>query len=79
VNGLPLCSSAQVVRALERAGFRASRRSAGSHQAFERIEDDGTRRVAIVVLGKREIPRGTLRAILRQAGLTLDEFRSLLR
>jgi predicted RNA binding protein YcfA (HicA-like mRNA interferase family) len=35
---------------------------------------DGTVRVAIVVLGKREIPRGTLEGILAQAGISLDTF-----
>ena len=35
---------------------------------------DGTVRVAIVVLGKKEIPRGTLDSILSQAGASLEEF-----
>jgi len=32
----------------------------------------------IVVLAKSQIPRGTLRAILRQAGLSVDEVISYL-
>lgn len=74
----PLCSSAQVVRAPERAGFTARGKPSGSHQAFIR-EVDGRRYVAIVVLGKKEIPRGTLKNILQQAGLTLDELLEYLR
>ena len=77
-ESLPLCSSRQVVRALERAGFRVSRRSKGSHQTSVR-ERGGNKDITVVPLGKREIPRGTLQNILRLAGLTADEFRQLLR
>lgn len=35
--------------------------------------------VAVVVLGKSQITRGTLRSILNQAGLIPDEFRQYLR
>lgn len=77
MSELPHCSSDQVVNALRRAGFEAARRSKGSHQAFRRREGDRTI-VAIVVLGKSQIPRGTLRNILRQARLTDEEFLALL-
>jgi predicted RNA binding protein YcfA (HicA-like mRNA interferase family) len=39
---------------------------------------DGSKRVAIVVLGKRQVPRGTLDSILKQAGLSAEEFEALL-
>jgi len=75
---LPLCSSEKIVKALERAGFRPARRSKGSHQAF--IKETAERKyITIVVLGKKEVPRGTLRAILERAGLSVEEFRKLLR
>jgi len=36
-------------------------------------------RIAVVPIGKKEIPRGTLDSILRQVELTEDEFRGYLR
>lgn len=36
------------------------------------------REVATVPMHARELPRGTLKAIIRQAGLTEDEFKALL-
>ena len=71
---LPLCSSAQVCAALERLGFIPRKTSKGSHRSYCGIMPDGTVRVAIVVLGKKEIPRGTLDSILNQAGVSLEEF-----
>ncbi|MBA3745713.1 type II toxin-antitoxin system HicA family toxin [Sporichthya sp.] len=69
---LPLLSGAAIVAILERAGFtHVSTR--GSHA---KLRDAGGR-TAIVPL-HREVARGTLASILRQAGLTMDEFLGLL-
>ena len=71
-QGLPLVSGAAAVQALERAGFaRVSTR--GSHQKLR--NRDG--RVVIVPV-HRELKRGTLASILRQAGLSADDFKALL-
>jgi predicted RNA binding protein YcfA (HicA-like mRNA interferase family) len=71
-QGLPLISGMAAVQALERAGFtRVSAR--GSHQKLR--NPDG--RVVIVPV-HRELKRGTLASILRQAGLTAEEFQALL-
>jgi predicted RNA binding protein YcfA (HicA-like mRNA interferase family) len=78
VSEAPLCSSRQIVQALERAGFAPARRSRGSHQAFVRTLPDGTKRITVVVVGKHEVPRGTLLGIVKRAGLTVDEFLALL-
>jgi predicted RNA binding protein YcfA (HicA-like mRNA interferase family) len=78
VSEPPLCSSRQIVQALQRAGFAPVRRSRGSHQTFVRRLPDGSKRITVVVLGKREVPRGTLRRILERAGLTSEEFQALL-
>jgi predicted RNA binding protein YcfA (HicA-like mRNA interferase family) len=77
MSTLPLCSSDQVVRALTRAGF-VPRKATGSHQVFSRRVGDRTFHTA-VVLGKAQIPRGTLKHIVAGAGLTVDEFVALLR
>ena len=69
---LPQLSGAEVVRALGRAGFeQVSQR--GSHVKLR--HPDG--RMVIVPL-HRELAPGTLRSILRQAGLSTDQLRELL-
>jgi len=75
---LPSLSSRQVIRALLRADFaEAPDRGKGSHRAFCRRDPSGRVRLVIVPQGK-DIPRGTLLAILDQAGLNRDEFMALL-
>ncbi len=65
-------SGAEVVRALGRVGFeQVSQR--GSHVKMRHA--DG--RMAIVPL-HRELAPGTLRSILRQAGLSTDQLQELL-
>ncbi|MBV8091470.1 MAG: type II toxin-antitoxin system HicA family toxin [Alphaproteobacteria bacterium] len=67
---LPAGLSGREVRsALERAGF-VFRRQTGSHMILRR--DDPYSRV--VVPDHREIRQGTLRRIIADAGLTIDEF-----
>jgi len=74
VTGLPVCSGAAAVRALERAGFeRVSQRS--SHV---KLRQATTRRTVIVPL-HRELAAGTLRSVLRQANLPVQDFRRLLK
>jgi predicted RNA binding protein YcfA (HicA-like mRNA interferase family) len=59
----------EVVRKLEKAGFRkVSQR--GSHMKFE--SSDGSR--TAIVPAHSEIAVGTLRSILRQASIAVDEF-----
>ena len=66
-------SGRQVRTALERAGF-VFRRQRGSHMVLRR--DDPPARV--VVPDHRCIRRGTLRGILHDAGLPVEEFLALL-
>lgn len=77
MSEFPLCSSSQIVNALQRAGFRPARRASGDHQTFARERIGGGPDVYFV-LGQREVARYTLRNILRQAGMTVEEFRGLL-
>ncbi|MEK6815705.1 MAG: type II toxin-antitoxin system HicA family toxin [Nitrospirota bacterium] len=58
---------------MERAGFRFKRQE-GSHIVLRR--DDPF--AQLVVPDHKELDRGTLRAIIRQAGLGVDEFVKLL-
>jgi len=74
---LPSLSSTQIIRVLRKAGFQeAPDRGRGSHRAFVKREPTGKTRLVIVPYGK-DIPRGTLVAIVDQAGLSRDEFLSL--
>ncbi|MBI3601197.1 MAG: type II toxin-antitoxin system HicA family toxin [Nitrospinae bacterium] len=74
---LPVVSSKEVIRILRKIGFEyAPKRGKGSHLAFVKKNRDKTR---LVIVPKRsDIPKGTLLAILDQAGLTKDEFIDLL-
>jgi predicted RNA binding protein YcfA (HicA-like mRNA interferase family) len=68
---LPVVSGSEVVRVLERARFvRIGQR--GSHVKL-RSKAGGT----VIVPLHRELARGTLASILRQAGLSTEEFEEL--
>ncbi|MFQ5954898.1 MAG: type II toxin-antitoxin system HicA family toxin [Kiloniellales bacterium] len=73
---LPALDARDVLKALHRAGFFVAR-SSGSHQYLIH-EDDPSRRVVVPVHGGRDLPRGLLRAIVRQSGLSVEEFIDLL-
>ena len=64
---LPVLSGRDVVKALERLGFEQMRQK-GSHVILQRAG------IGCVVPLHREIKTGTLAGIIRQAGLTQDEF-----
>ena len=70
---LPVLSGRECIKVLEKAGFCFLRQK-GSHIALVREYPF----VQIVVPDHKELDRGTLRAIIRQAGLSLDEFIKLL-
>ena len=67
----PLVSGKEAVKALERLGF-VFLRQRGSHAILRRDTPDGAR--GCVVPMHREIQPGTLRGILKQAGVELDDF-----
>jgi predicted RNA binding protein YcfA (HicA-like mRNA interferase family) len=64
-------SGTEAVRALERLGFSVIRQ-AGSHVRLAQ----GDRRVTVPM--HRNLVVGTLQSILRQAGISLDEFQNVL-
>ncbi len=67
---LPLMKPRQLIRALERMGFRLLRKSKGSHQQFE--HPDG-RRTTVPMHKGRDIGPGLLRKILRDIEIDVDE------
>ena len=70
---LPLCSSHQIVAALERLGFVKGPVGSGSHQSFYRCRGE-KKDITTVVLGKKEVPRPTLDGILKLAHVSRAEF-----
>jgi len=69
---LPSLRARDVIRALLKAGFSIVR-TTGSH--YRLVHDtDPTRQTTVPVHKGKDIPRGTLRAIIDQAGFTVDEF-----
>ena len=72
---LPVLSGRELIRALERAGYEVDRQK-GSHIVLRHVDPPHRR---LTVPDHKEIKKGTLRAILRQAGLTPDELALLLR
>ena len=68
---LPALRPKAVMRALERAGFRLVRIT-GSHHIHEHPARPD--RVVPVPLHNRDLKRGTLHNILKQAGLSEEEF-----
>jgi len=71
---LPTLKPKQVVAALEKAGFTV-RRQTGSHVIMYK---SGIRHPISIPQHPGDLPKGTLRAIIIQAGLTIDEFLGLL-
>ncbi|MCH8922765.1 MAG: type II toxin-antitoxin system HicA family toxin [Planctomycetes bacterium] len=74
MSSLPVVSGREVVKALGKIGYILDRQR-GSHMIL-RHESPPHRR--LTVPDHSEIAKGTLRAIIRQAGLTVEEFRKLL-
>jgi predicted RNA binding protein YcfA (HicA-like mRNA interferase family) len=70
---LPVVSGAVAARAFTRAGFSAVRQT-GSHLIMMKTGLDVTLSVPL----HAEVKRGTLRRLIADAGLTVDEFCSLL-
>ncbi len=72
---LPSVSYSEVVKALARVGFEEiAGRGKGSHVFIFRTNPAK----GITIPREKEVKRGTLRAIIRQADLTVDQFVELL-
>jgi predicted RNA binding protein YcfA (HicA-like mRNA interferase family) len=73
---LPVLKAGELIRALRKAGFELAR-TKGSHHVFDH-RDDSARTVIVPVHSGRDLKIGTLRSIIAQSGLTVDEFKALL-
>lgn len=71
---LPVVSGVEVVKALAKIGWEFDHQT-GSHMILRHREPPHRR---LTVPRHSELGKGTLRAIIRDAGLTVDEFVELL-
>lgn len=71
---LPSLTPQKLIKILEKKGFVVDRIK-GSHHVYYHPE---TKRRVVVPLHKRDLPKGTLLEILKQADITKEELRDLL-
>ncbi|HZM86931.1 MAG TPA: type II toxin-antitoxin system HicA family toxin [Blastocatellia bacterium] len=74
MSELPRISGREVVKALTKIGYEQDRQR-GSHIILRQTASPHRR---VTVPDHKEIAKGTLRAIIRETGLTVDEFKDLL-
>ena len=74
MSKLPVVSGKQATRVLEKKGYLIDHQT-GSHIIL-RNQNPPHRR--LTVPNHKELAKGTLRAIIRQAGLTVEEFTTLM-
>lgn len=74
MTALPRVSGRQAVAVLTKVGYEKDRQK-GSHIVLRQTVHPHRR---LVVPDHKEVAKGTLRAIIKQAGLTVDEFTRLL-
>lgn len=69
---LPILTARDVIKKLKKAGFQFDRQAKGSHEIW--YNPMTKRRTTIPNHPGVDIPKGTLRAIIKEAGLSVDEF-----
>jgi len=71
---VPSLPGERIVRALERAGFKVARVT-GSHHIMRHADGRGT---TVPVHQGRDVAKGTIRGILSDIGMSVEELRRLL-
>jgi len=61
----------RIVKKLKRLGFEFDRQAAGSHEIWYNAK---TKRYTTLPNHPGDLPEGTLRAILKQAGIPIERF-----
>lgn len=72
---LPSITAKEAVSAFEKIGFKFDRKT-GSHYILKK--KDFPLILSVPIHGNRTLKAGTLRSLIRDAGLSLDEFVALL-
>ena len=75
MSALPRISGREAVAAFRRLGYEVDRQR-GSHVILRQPQAPNRR---LTVPDHRELAKGTLRALIREAGITVEEFIALLR
>lgn len=75
MSRLPSLKPSEVIHKLRKAGFVFDRHAKGSHEIW--YNPATHRRTVVPNHPGKDIPRGTLKAIIEQAGLSVEEFSSL--
>ncbi|MBI5888864.1 MAG: type II toxin-antitoxin system HicA family toxin [Deltaproteobacteria bacterium] len=68
----PAVAAGELIKVLNKIGFVLKRQSGTSHAIYYRAHDG--KRTTVPVHSKTVIKRKTLKSILADAGLTIDEF-----
>jgi len=71
---LPILSAKEIIKALKKDGFRVLRQK-GSHVSLYKKSEDKI--YLVIVPDKKEVKRGTLLSILKQAGISREKFFAL--
>jgi predicted RNA binding protein YcfA (HicA-like mRNA interferase family) len=74
VPKLPSLTPQKIIKVLEKEGFVLDRIK-GSHHIYYQL---ATKRRVVVPLHKRDLPKGTLLEILKQAGISIEGLRDIL-
>lgn len=74
MSELPQISGREAVKALRKIGYEPDRQR-GSHIVLRQVASPHRR---VTVPDHKEVAKGTLRAIIREVGLTISEFKELL-
>jgi predicted RNA binding protein YcfA (HicA-like mRNA interferase family) len=68
---LPVLSAREIIKGLTSQGFKVVSQK-GSHSKMKKKTSEET--LIVIITDYNEIPVGTLQSIIRQAGLTPEEF-----
>jgi predicted RNA binding protein YcfA (HicA-like mRNA interferase family) len=71
MSSLPAVNGRQAIRAFEKLGFSVARIE-GSHHIMKKPDHEFL--LTIPVHGNRTLASGTLRSLIRAAGITVEEF-----
>ncbi len=72
MSKIPSLTSKEVIKILGRNGFKLIR-TKGSHQIYR---NETSKRMTIVPFHKKDLPKGTLLEILKQAGIDKSKIKS---
>jgi predicted RNA binding protein YcfA (HicA-like mRNA interferase family) len=75
MSEIPALKPAEVIHKLRKGGFVFDRHAKGSHEIWYNPKTH--RRTVVPNHPGKDIPRGTMKAIIKQAGFSVQEFNDL--